>query len=170
MLKIEMAREQHKRGLQLISAAKLNTQLHGAWRMRLGINIGQVLLPERILSEHILLTGSTGSGKTTILRHLLRQLRERKDIVILFDPDSELIQEFLEPAEDHVLNPLDTRASYWDLWSEFREGSVDADIESFANSIERGTPGDLKQKFFVESARNVIATILQRLTAQGNRT
>ena len=49
-----------------------------------------VLLPQRLRPQHLVLTGSTGTGKTTALRHLLRADFEANSSVFLLDMQGDL--------------------------------------------------------------------------------
>lgn len=158
-----MTNETHKRGMRLLTPSQHNRQLHGWWRRRDGIQIGKSIIPERLETEHFLITGSTGAGKSVLLRGLLRQIRERGQIAILLDPESEYIQEFLDEGRgDVVLNPLDARCPFWSPWLEFTESTIDSDVESLSESLVRGTPGSSKDDYFLQGAREVLEVMLKR--------
>jgi energy-coupling factor transporter ATP-binding protein EcfA2 len=80
------------------------------------------------LSKSFLVTGSPGSGKSTLIRHMLAQIQERGQRAIVLDPDAEFVQEFYsEGRGDVVLNPLDARCPFWSPWLEFRDDSFAMD-------------------------------------------
>ena len=71
-------------------------------------------VPRRLEVSHILMICDTGSGKSNAIRQLLRQVREREESAIVYDPAMDFVSEFYSPARgDLILNPLDTRCPYW---------------------------------------------------------
>ena len=73
-------------------------------------------IPKRLEASHILMMGDTGSGKSNAIRQLLRQVRERGESAIVYDPAMDFVGEFYSPARgDLILNPLDQRCPYWGL-------------------------------------------------------
>ncbi len=67
-------------------------------------------IPERLESSHILLMGDTGSGKSPAIRQILRQVKERGNSAIVYDPAMDFVGEFYSPERgDLILNPLDAR-------------------------------------------------------------
>jgi hypothetical protein len=147
---------QYIRGQRLVKPWKLNWKLHGGLRFRdRGIWLGNCLLPPVLEAQHIVITGATRMGKSTLIRHMLAQLARRADAAIVFDPDSEFVQEFYDPARgDLILNPLDTRCPYWNPWSEFREGHTEQDIEAFVAGIFREVVNS-REPFFRDAAKAV---------------
>ncbi len=43
-------------------------------------------IPRRLEASHILLMGDTGSGKSSAIRQILRQIAERGETAIVYDP------------------------------------------------------------------------------------
>ncbi len=50
-------------------------------------------------SAHVEIIGDTGSGKTTIMLQILRQIQHRGDSAIVYDPAWEFVQRFYDPKE-----------------------------------------------------------------------
>jgi hypothetical protein len=76
-------------------------------------------IPRKLESSHILLMGDTGSGKSTAIRQLLRQVQERGESALVYDPAMDFVGEFYDPKRgDLILNPLDARCPYWNLGAE----------------------------------------------------
>jgi type IV secretory pathway TraG/TraD family ATPase VirD4 len=79
-------------------------------------------------TKHFKLVGTTGTGKSTAIRALLRGALARGDRAVIADPDGAYAAEFFDPARgDLILNPFDARAMRWDLFGELRE-SYDGDL------------------------------------------
>ena len=54
--------------------------------------------------------GDTGSGKSSAIRQLLRQIENRGESAIVYDPAMDFLGEFYNPKRgDLILNPLDER-------------------------------------------------------------
>ncbi|MFY9853178.1 MAG: type IV secretion system DNA-binding domain-containing protein, partial [Terracidiphilus sp.] len=76
-------------------------------------------------ANHILLMGDSGSGKSSAIRQILRQIAQRGETAIVYDPALEFTPEFYSPERgDLILNPLDTRCPYWDIADEVSTAEV----------------------------------------------
>ena len=102
--------------------------------------------------------GDTGSGKSNAIRQLLRQVREREESAIVYDPALDFVSEFYSPARgDLILNPLDQRCPYWSLG----DGS-DRD-ETAATIAAAFLPDkDYEKDFFIDGPRRILAHLLKR--------
>jgi hypothetical protein len=127
--------ERHGRrtkGPELLSALRWNrktkadgTQLHLRWdnpwldrfsKLLPGRASPSFRIPRNLEASHLLLMGDTGSGKSSAIREILRQIAERGETTIVYDPALEFTPEFYSPARgDLILNPLDARCPYWGL-------------------------------------------------------
>ena len=172
----------HLRGLRLLTPREHNRQLNGAWLPRLlyrsarngrlngpsgqgDIMLGSSVIPAAKECEHFLITGSPGAGKSTLIRQMLSQVRDRAQSAIVLDVDSEFVQEFFDEGRgDVILNPLDARCPYWSPWLEFREESFSMDAEAMAVSFIRGAARTPTEEFFRDSARTLVEAIFQKVT------
>ena len=78
-------------------------------------------------TKHFKLIGTTGSGKSTAIREVLRTALARGDRALIADPDGGYLQRFYDPQRgDLILNPFDPRSARWDLFAELRD-PYDAD-------------------------------------------
>jgi hypothetical protein len=166
--------EEHIRGVQLLSAQQLQAQIDGprswwSWRRptgATGVEIAGVVVPRAIETCHIAVTGSTGTGKSTILRSLLRQIASRGETAIVLDPECQLTPEFYDPQRhDVILNPLDRRCPYWLPWFEL---AAEGDAETLASSAVPDPPerGSSNEHYFVHSARELFVALLHQLPPQ----
>jgi hypothetical protein len=102
-----------------------------------------------------------GPGKSTLIRHMLAQVQERRQSAIVIDPDCEFVQEFYNEARgDVVLNPLDTRCPFWSPWLEIRVDWFAMDAEAMAGSLIRSQARTPTEEFFRESGRTLIESAL----------
>lgn len=87
----------------------------------------QLLTPaDEVLHTKIL--GTTGAGKSTAIRRMLRTVAARPaQRVVIADPDGGYLSKFYNPARgDLILNPFDARSIGWNLFEDVKE-RYDAD-------------------------------------------
>jgi hypothetical protein len=159
---------EHIRGLRLLPPRHHNRQLNGARLRRVynrrppGIQLGSSVIPKAKECEHFLITGSPGAGKTTAIRNMLIQIRDRGQSAVILDPEAEYVQEFYDESRgDVILNPLDRRCPFWSPWLEFRPDSFTMDVEAMAASLVRRPPRTPTEAFFLNSGRTLIEAILE---------
>ena len=116
-------------------------------------------IPERKEAQHIQLMGDTGVGKTQLIMQILRQIRDRGDSAIVYDPACEYIQRFYnEKRGDIVLNPLDERCPYW---GPAQEMGSNAEADAIAASLYSPAT-DAKDEFFHQTPAQIFAHLLKR--------
>ncbi len=114
-------------------------------------------IPLRVEDQHIELMGDTGSGKTSLIMQVLRQVQSRGHSAIVYDPACEFVQRFYDPERgDIILNPLDRRCPYWGQAEELRRR---AEAKAIAASLYQPTT-DKKGSFFVETPQKIFAHLL----------
>jgi len=117
-------------------------------------------VPLRAEDQHFEIIGDTGSGKTTIIMQMLRQIQSRGHSAILYDPACEFIERFYDAHRgDIVLNPLDRRCPYWGPSEELVRR---AEARTIAASLFQPT-NDKKGEFFIESPQKIFAHLLLEL-------
>ncbi|MDA8382299.1 MAG: type IV secretion system DNA-binding domain-containing protein, partial [Betaproteobacteria bacterium] len=130
-----------------------------ARRERGAIPIGEVSIPRDIETQHVLLTGSTGTGKSLALQALVDTIRDRAgDRAVVVDPGGALMARFWR-CGDTLLNPLDARSVAWSPLAEMR-GAGDA--ERLAKSLLPDTDGQDAQQWQCY-AQGLTSAVLQRL-------
>lgn len=73
-------------------------------------------------TKHFKLIGTTGTGKSTAIRELLRCALERGDRAVITDPDGGYLMSFHDRYRgDVVLNPFEKYSVKWDPFAEIRE-------------------------------------------------
>jgi len=114
-------------------------------------------IPRRAEAQHIELMGDTGAGKTSLIMQILRQIQDRHEMAIVYDPACEFIQRFYDADRgDIVLNPLDARCPYWGPSEELRRK---AEAKAIAASLYQPT-SDKKGEFFTETPQKIFAHLL----------
>ena len=79
---------------------------------------------------HIMITGSTGTGKTTLFHNLLPQIRDKNHSAIVIDQTYEFVSKYWRPG-DIVFNPTLGNVS-WDFWSEIEDEQI---FDSLADTL-----------------------------------
>jgi hypothetical protein len=116
-------------------------------------------IPREAENTHFLIVGDTGSGKSTIIRGVLRQVAERGHSAIVYDPACEFVRQFYSPVRgDIILNPLDERCPYWSP-----SGELKRKAEAKALAVSLFQPSGNTLKFFVESPQKIFAHLLSYL-------
>lgn len=89
-----------------------------------------------VLSKHLLYTGTIGTGKTTAIFQLLRQLTEKmtdEDVMVIFDTKGDYKREFFRPGKDVIIS---NDSSATDFWNVFREVLINGEDKSEENLLE----------------------------------
>lgn len=114
-------------------------------------------IPRRLEASHILLMGDTGSGKSSAIRQLLRQVQDRGESAIVYDPAMDFLGEFYNPERgDLLLNPLDRRCPWWNLPNE-----IDASEIATAIAAAMLPEKEYEKDFFTTAPRRVLAHLLR---------
>jgi len=100
-------------GARLWSKVLKEKRLNTAELVPLG---GGWILPDAE-AQHVKIFGASGSGKSTMIRHMLSAVERRENQrVVIVDPDGGYISRFYDESRgDRILNPFDARSSAWDL-------------------------------------------------------
>jgi type IV conjugative transfer system coupling protein TraD len=130
------------------------------------LTMGMEQLPLPAFSElqHFLAHGTTGSGKSTLIKELLDHIRRRGERAIVYDKSCSLVSQFYRPAADVLMNPLDARGSAWSLWQECRDKS---DFENLAAALIPMMPA-AQDPFWINAARTIFAAAAFRMQQEEN--
>ena len=115
-------------------------------------------------TQHILLAGTTGTGKSVCIQELLDQVRAKKQKAVVFDIDGALVANYYRPSKDILLNALDERCPSWNIWQECRDK---ADFETIAHSL---MPLNLwgNDPFWVNAAHTIFTELAEKLALENN--
>ncbi len=95
------------------------------------VHLGRIPIPRKVEPLHLLVGGTTGSGKSNAIKQLVSDASARNDRLIICDPNGEYFSLFGKP-DDVILNPFDARFPGWSIFNEVR---TEYDVERFARSI-----------------------------------
>lgn len=107
--------------LALAHAARLGARIRkliGGGR----VYLGGVQIPRDLETNHFLLGGSTGTGKTELALAMARTLSERGERAVFIDYGANFLTRIAR-AGDFILNPFDRRSVCWVPWLELRSES-----------------------------------------------
>lgn len=116
------------RGTKIVSKNKLSSMTKEKEEQ---ITISGIPIPTKIETLHILLNGSTGSGKSVTLREMVECAINRGDRLIIVDPNADMFSKFAKKG-DVLLNPFDQRTKGWSIFNEIR---ANFDYRNFCGSI-----------------------------------
>ena len=109
-----------------------------------------------------LIAGRPGSGKTLLMREMLRGFRQRGDRGLIADPDGSYLSVFAR-AGDRILNPFDARSERWSPFAEIRD---DNDFELLAKAVVPVSESATEEEWR-GYARTLLAAILRSLHREG---
>ncbi len=121
------------------------------------LNIAGIPLPVTAECEHMMITGTTGSGKTNAINSLLKQIKKFNHKAIIIDTSGGFVSRFHEPEKDLILNPFDERTKNWNLWSECVE---EYDFDEFSESL---ISSDSYDKFWTRAAQQLFSTAASKM-------
>ena len=155
----------HQRGRKLLSfrdAQKKASQL-----IREGEQIirwGWLTLPSRIAMTHFAVIGSTGSGKTILIRILMQSVlpdigkgKDTRALVYDAKQDSMSMLSGIAPhAEILLLNPFDKRGVAWDMAKDITSPTTAQQVATILIPEAK----NLSQPFFSDAARHLLSGVL----------
>jgi len=129
---------------------------------------GLPLLQEKETS-HILLSGTTSSGKTNCFHTLLPQIRSRfyrgwTNRAIIVDMTGDFVSTYYRENHDILLNPFDARSKTWSPWAECLQ---DTHYDTLAAAIvPKSTAHDT---FWENAGKALLASALKELAKRGEK-
>ena len=148
------------RGGDLVTPAVLSHRLNKSGEAS-DITIGGLPIVKDSERQHILVTGTTGVGKTNFLHELIPQIRARGEMAIIVDVNGSFVGPYFDERKDLLLNPFDQRSVDWLPWADCKESY---DYDALASAI-MGAPSH-HDPFWEESAKRIIAETLKMTQGQ----
>ncbi len=150
------------KGIKLVKPEVLAKQIKKE-KIASDIIIGDLPLLKDAETRHILVTGTTGCGKTNLFDIIMPQIRNRKNKAIIIDIKGKYVAKYYNPATDFIFNPFDKRTIDWDIWS-------DCQMESHYDSFAQSIIPDKKNQYddvWDKSSRIVLVEALKKLAREG---
>ena len=135
----------------------------------------EIPLSESVLSKHILYTGTIGTGKTTAMFQLLRQLigkLNEDDVMIVFDTKGDFAKEFYRPGKDVIISNDDKATVYWNIFKEVLingEEYVEENLLEIVNALFSDKIQKSNAPFFPQAAKEVLYGIMYYIIAQNEQ-
>ncbi len=128
------------------------------------LTVAGVAVPFEDEVKHFKFLGTTGTGKSTVIRELLHGALGRSDRAVIADPDGGYLSHFYNPERgDVILNPFDARSAKWDLFAELRN-TYDVDELAQAFIPDRGS-----DPIWTNFARTLFSAITSQAQIAGIR-
>jgi type IV conjugative transfer system coupling protein TraD len=145
------------RGSDLVTPKQLAKILRRA-KEALKIIISGLPLVKESETQHLLLTGTTGAGKTNMLKELIPQIRDSGNRAIIFDVTGEFVDRFYNPETDLILNPLVENSVSWLPWNDCH---TDEEYNNLAAAFVDGE--SIKtDRYWEDAARTVLVEALKK--------
>ena len=169
----QIGRQRRIRGAEMVTAAELRRRLQPPHERLLGVlpgggrltgySIAGIPYPERTETQHTIVSGTTGSGKTVLISDLVAQIRARGERCVIYDKMGSYTRAFFDPARDVLMNPLDARAP---RWSPFLEARNPRDFDMMAAALIP-QQRDTVDPFWVTAARQLFSNGASVLRGKG---
>jgi type IV secretory pathway TraG/TraD family ATPase VirD4 len=133
--------------------------------------LGKARLPDSVSRRHILLLGTTGTGKSVCLNQYLTTLKARcpstaaVNKCVVYDVKGEFCGKHLE-QDDLIFYPFDQRSVPWSFFNEIQDYP---DLDILGTSLYE-PPKDCKDPYWYNGARDVFRTGLFYLLREGRTT
>lgn len=122
-------------------------------------SLAGIPFPHRLEQSHVMLIGTTGAGKTTAMRKLIREMQERKDNAVIFDLTGAYVEAFFDPERDTILNPMDARCPAWTI---FNDCTTYSEFTSAAAALIPSDGGSA-EPFWAMAARTLFIEMCMKL-------
>lgn len=157
--KIRAALHGENNGGAVAAAVQAVKQAHPSTPLQLGDRP----IPWYLETRHVLMVGTTGSGKSQAIYQNLSAIRSRNQSAIVMDHSAEFLQRFYRPGVDVIFNPFDKRSAGWNVFNEIRR------IFDFDRIAQACIPDDSagQNKDWQMGARELFANTLRQLWKLG---
>ena len=155
------------RGREITSSKDLNKKIvkgNRKEKINDSYTIAGITYPPRGETEHLMLAGTTGTGKTIVIKDLLRQIKERGDKAIVYDYTGAFVEGYYDPAKDIIINPFDKRSKSWCLLNEVDD---EAEFETIAEALIGGSDA-ISDPFWPNGARLIFSELCKLQYRKGN--
>ena len=160
---IQLNRRKRIRGAEMATARQLRRRVQPLYLRLLqnfsvsaglaSYRIAGIPYPPRAETQHTIVSGTTGAGKTVLIADLVEQIRSRGERCVIYDKMGSYTRFFFDPGKDVLMNPLDARAP---RWSPFLEARSPRDFDMMAAALIP-QQRDTVDPFWVTAARQLFS-------------
>jgi type IV conjugative transfer system coupling protein TraD len=127
-------------------------------KVRTCLTIDKMPIPFEAETKHFMISGTTGSGKSNMINHLLKAIEERGDKAVIVDTTGGFVEKFYQEGRDTILNPYDARTKDWCLWSEPLNQTYE--FNDLAESLIEKQHNDV---FWANTSRQAVTAMLKHI-------
>ena len=135
------------------------------------------VMTEKLLSQHLMLIGGIGSGKTNTFNQLLQNIIPQltaKDVMIIFDTKGDFYNEFYKPGDIVISNDSTARGSsgtdYWNIINELEDnGHLMENVIEVANALFAEKMKNTGDSFFPNAAKDIVTAVLYHFAVNKNK-
>ena len=127
------------------------------------IRLGDVVVPWEVETQHLLFSGTTGSGKTQAINRVLAVVRERGKRALVADSGGSFLSRF-HRSGDLIFNPFDARSVDWSPFAEIR---AEYDCPRIAKAAIPDASGDAQE--WHHYAQTLLSETMLAMHKEGNR-
>ena len=155
--------DQYKRGAMLSGFEKVRKRISKENKKQKydGYKIAGMPYPFLSETQHTMVIGANGSGKTVLISDIVEQIRKRGDKAIIYDKKGDYTKWFYDSSKDKILNPFDERSQEWSLLSEL-QGAAGVKQIAAAFIPDKGSE---ENKIWDEAGRIAFTEIVNKLHA-----
>jgi type IV secretory pathway TraG/TraD family ATPase VirD4 len=160
--------EVHRRGaiVQVPRRTRRSPRRKEATAECVPLRLGRVAFRTEDETKHFKLIGTTGTGKSTAIRELLRGALARGDRAVITDPDGAYLERFHDRYRgDVILNPFEPRSAKWDPFADAR---CAYDYEDLARALIPPSD-DASGREWRSYARTFVSAVLRGCDQSGER-
>lgn len=118
--------------------------------------------PRSFEETHQIVVGTTGSGKTQLIKRFLNPLLDRKDKIFLYDSKGDYVDEYLDPTQSILISPFYREGVAWDAANDI---ATEPQAVQFCNSLIP-IPLEKKDSEWPEAARQLVIGGLLKVMAE----
>jgi type IV secretory pathway TraG/TraD family ATPase VirD4 len=130
------------------------------------VTLAGISIPGRDETKHFKIIGTTGTGKSTVIREILGAALARGDRAVVADPDGGYRARFFHRYRgDILLNPFEPDSVKWDPFAEINDAY---DVDQLASGLipSGGDPSSSEWRAY---ARTFLCAVLRRSREGGSR-
>jgi type IV conjugative transfer system coupling protein TraD len=129
-------------------------------------SIAGIPFPYAYEQTHTMIVGTTGTGKTVIIKNIISQIRKRGQSAVIFDLTGTFIESFYDEKRDYILNPFDRRCPNWSFFNDCEnEPEIKAAALALIPDVNEGT-----DPFWQMAARSLFTEMCIKLISEGRAT